>query len=503
MSKKASIIWFSALFVLFLTVSMLILPIDDDWFFLRYFPSAAQWSAGPYRWLYDCTLLPRDYWRPFEDMFLFALARNPQAFPYVNHLLTVVCCFASALIARKIAVRLGAASGTSLAITTTMAVSATSMGAMLSIDSLTHVSATLWGFLSMWAFISLKGWKRIALWLAAGITAIFCKESGIVYLFAGVLLDMIADHSGKPLPRKLIDRRWAAITALIISGAYCLVYFYLQSLNAQPEQVADIASQQPHSLTTDLLTSGQSHRLTPATFIKNIFIIFIGALWPVDTTALYYPSATLLSVTAVLGVAGPLLLMSAWRRAESSRRSIFMQLIALTAAIGLPTLITRAGEISPFPTNLMIGIAISVLVADRRISGIRGHMLVAAFLAATFITDMHKLSIAIEGGRQAQEMACRIVALSPEAPDSVLWVGIDESAEDRAGAAFNRSAFRGFARGAAAIREYGYRYPRKLTKIIVPPGPKAREKVDSIAHNAAAGYDCVWITSGSSVEVLR
>lgn len=503
MPKKASIIWISVLFVLFMTASMFVLPIDDDWFFLRYFPSATDWSANPYRWLGGNTLLPRDYWRPIEDMFLFALARHPQGFPYVNHALTVACCFAAALTAWRIALRAGAARWTSLAIIATMTVAATSMGAMLSIDSLTHVSATLTGLLSMWAYISLRGRTRTALWLIFGVAAMFCKESGVVYLLAGVLLGAITNPADTTLMKRLAAHRNTALTAIIVSGGYCAVYFWLHALNAAPESAlcAGGSADSP-TLASQLLTSQQSHHLTPATFIKNIFIIFAGAIWPVDTTAIYYPSMTSLAVTGLAGLGGPLLVAGAWHRADRERRHKTLLLLALTAAIGLPTLITRAGEISPFPTNLMLGVTLSVLAGKDTLHGLIPRVLATAFLTATFITDGHKLAVAIAGGRQAQLMAREIVAKSPTAPENVLWVGVDESAGDRAGAAFNLSPFRGFGRGAAAIREYDYRYPKRLTKKLVEAGPHARETADSIAHVSASEYDCVWLTIGTEVTVL-
>lgn len=496
--------WIEALAVL--AAVSLLQPMDDDWFFLRYFPQAGQWGVNTYSWLGDCMLLMRDYWRPLEDLTMTALAMYaPWLFPGLQHTLIVAMAFGAGRLAWALGVAAGA--GRCAMGVTMMAgmIAATGLGALTSVDSLTQVSAAFWGMLSIRVFTGRMRW-RLPLWVVCCIAACLSKESGFVYVACGPMFRWITGDA--PLTRKAVVRSLPsmAAAAVIIAG-YLGTYVVMKQVhpvNSVPSaNIVRIESAEavPVTDTAQWDRSTGSHRLTPVTLVKNLGILYGLGGCPVAVSGVYYREWGIVALTLCLAWSGPALLWRMWRRRgrQGQRRATALAAIGVFAS--LPSLLTRAGEISPFTSNLFFIMAAGILA-----TGFRPRRtdltLIGLFLTCTLITDSYKYALALRGGNYGIEMGSRVADLTPADATRVAWVGVDENNRDRAGAAFNRSPYRGFGQGSAALRALGY--PRGLTlkRFYIADGNDAEKRAEELALTLAPDYDCVWLSSGTSVRVI-
>lgn len=500
------------MFAATLCAALWILPSSDDWFFLKYFDNARDLGQDPYRWLNDCLLLYRKYWRPIEDVIFNFEKRWPWLFPYLQHSLVVTGAFASGWLAAKVAVKMGASRRASMAVVCAGILAATNMGAIFSIDSLTQVLASTFGLLSIIAYLSDSRHGKLW-WVVSGLLACVSKETGFIFLPAGPCLKTINDLRYSIIRTSSVQNALRGnLSGFMVALVLCLVYlgFYaamseiykLQYPIEEPSIVEYVGNPNFEIENTDFVHSQKSHTLTPQTLIKNIAILYVLGIAPVNVSGLYYNAIAPLLLSLMLCWALPVLLVRFWKKAGSNRRKT-VSMVALTGVmVSVPSLVTRAGEISPFTSNMIFLIAIAILATGYKLV-LSDKILLAIFLAGTLITDSYKYSLALEGGISGAKMAQEAVRLSPANPEKVLWVGVDEDHLENAGAAFCRSPYRAFNQGDAAIRSYGYIYPKKLKKIIVADGERADEIVDSIARANAAAYDCVWVTRGTNVKVIR
>ena len=184
MTRNLNILyWLEALTLLILV--LFLHPIDDDWFFLRYFPNANDWGINSYRWLNDCIVLKRDYWRPIEDLIMTAEVKYaPWLFPWLQHTIIVALAFGAGWSARCLGIKAGADSKRMTAIACIGMIAATTLSSLTSIDSLTHVGAAFWGLLSIRIFASNIRLQHL-LWLTTVVLACLNKESGFVFAVCG------------------------------------------------------------------------------------------------------------------------------------------------------------------------------------------------------------------------------------------------------------------------------------------------------------------------------
>jgi hypothetical protein len=494
--------------IITLTLTLFLLPIDDDWFFLKYFPGSNAWGIEQYKWLNNNILLIRDYWRPIEDYIMTFETSHPQLFPGLQHTLIVTMVFTCGWLATRLAVKVGADNHRSIIVMTIGILMATNLGAITSIDSLTQVSAALWGLLSI-NLLASKLKMRHVLWALCGALACVSKESGCVFFVCGPLyLHILERHNSGETPFQLKSSKstiFCLCTAIALTAVYLCAYLTMHHINGDGSTMSSTILSAPVELdstvASEFTRSQQSHALTPETLLKNLAILYGLGAYPVAVSGFYYGNLAIIIITLLLGWSGPVLLIRMWKAAGKSTLHTALALLALAFIISFPSLVTRAGEISPFNSNMLILAAVCVLAGGYKFKS-HDKCLLLLFILATLTTDGYKYSLAYRGGVVGNRMAKEIVRLSPEKPEKVLWIGVDESVHDRAGAAYTKSPYRAFSQGFAAIKEYNYEYPKKLYKYYVSESPDADAKVDSIAASLAPQYDCVWITRGDSVRVI-
>lgn len=278
---------------------MFLQPIYDDWFFLRYFASATDWGINEYSWLNDNILLKRDYWRPIEDIIMFAEARYaPWLFPYLQHFLIVSLAFGSGWSARCLGVKAGVSPKLMTIIAGVGMLAATNMGSLTSVDSLTQVSAAFWGLLSLRIIIS-KQKGRFILWILAVALACLSKESGFVFALGGSLYLWSVNKTTLFSQLKSPSFLLYFLVGIALTVTYLSLY-YCMSLGHPVTSVPSdhILTEGGTYLNIELDQawdkSEQSHLLTPITFVKNLAILYGLGLYPIAVSGIYYSNYLIL-----------------------------------------------------------------------------------------------------------------------------------------------------------------------------------------------------------------
>lgn len=491
--------------VVALLLSLLVLPIGDDWMFLNYFDNAENWGVHKTSWLYDCIFLPRGMWRVWEDILWKAETHLPWIYPYPHHILTVLLFFGAGYVIIKITQKLGFNDVRSIAVITIGMIMTNNMGSLFSVDSFAHVMGIFFGLLSAYCYISGTKYKYL-LWLFFGIIGAFSKETGFVFFLCGPLLSLVklygegyndnwlSKHNIKPL-----------LIGCLPIITYLIVYYTFTSIKAS-QHIAVVTHQvindESAKSVGDLLTSSQqSYSLTPVTLVKNIFILYVAGIFPVDTSAIYYSQWILLGISALLSLSGIFLFANIVKCQDFKDKRLWI-LAMLVFVISSPSLITRAGEISPFASNTMLILLFAYMVNNIKWTNVNRSLL-AIYIIMALATDMHKYILAYKGGHIGQSMAKEIVAKTKANPQKVLWIGPDETSLKKAGVAFNDDPYCAFSNGKAAIAEYGYVKPEKLDNIVVPLKEWNEQIKDSIIQENKDKYNCIWITERDKVEVIN
>ncbi len=511
--KRKEQILYGFLYVFMLGLSLMIQPSGDDWLFLRYFPLNADWHVGSYNWLFNNILLPREFWRPWEDLLGFGEAHFPSLFPYFNHFFIITLHFASGIFLLKIMKHLNIKENVAFYTTLFYLMATTAMGVAFSVDSTAQALATFFGVLSINIYLSSFRFKYL-LWGLIGFIACFSKESGFVFFLIAPLVKLLMEIRVQRLYTiKQINMKRFIKSILIASIPllfYLGVYLSLTIIHNHVDPTVQPAVSQMiqkdnfdlEETTIGLMTSSQmSYKLTATTFVKNVFILYAAAIFPIDTSSIYYNNWWLLMFTLLLSFISLLIFIRVLHSKKIQLLQLFVCLLLILVASS-PFLITRAGEMSPHQVNLFMALLLAILFETYELKKI-DYILLFLFVVSTLITDSHKYSLAFTRGNMGKAMAKEVKKKSIPNPNKVLWIGPNESSLDRAGGAFNSNPYHSFGQGNAVIREYGYQFPKHLDKIRLQSPVYDQNKIDDIIESKKEEYDCIWITHQNIVEVIN
>lgn len=512
--------WFYfTLFILLSFITCFLQPHDDDWQYLYYFDEAEQWGFTKYEYVMDCIFLPGSYWRPLWSIFNRMEALYwPTSMPYANHIFISFGMVGISYIVYILSVLLKCKKTTSIIISIVLIMCTTSMGALLSIDSFQNVYATFFGLLSVLVYIYNKGWKRWLLWFLIGWLAAMSKETGFVWFVAGPIFDELLKQktSGKPFNFNQVNYK-QFIPKLFIS-IFPIVLYLVLYITLKPEMLdrvgfsseivatnelsakADINNKSMFTTITEM-EEHNSYKLTPSTFVKNIAVLYIFGLLPIDTSAIYFKDYTTLGLTSILAIIWFAIFLPLIYSYFKKYYHEAILLLLLAVWISGPSLITRAGEISPIVHMSIIAILIT-LVFNNTIITKQIKIGVIFFLTATIVTDIHKYYLAFKIGNITREIAQKVVKDTEGFPENVLMVQVDDFSKKKSGA-FMINPADGIRKGAAMIREYSYKYPKKLQYLSIPDDENIKITIDSIVNHGYGIYDCIWFCHDTETKVYN
>lgn len=497
-------------------VVMPIMPHGDDFLYLNYFDNFRDWGIKGYKWVNNCILLPRGYWRPWEDLIGKINAMTPGSFPYLNHTIIAsshtVCAYLVFLLAQMLEIKKSAAFAASLF----FLLSSTAMGGLLSIDSIAQVLVSLFGLLSVYSYCSERKHNK-TLWIVFGIAAFFAKESGFVWIFVGPLYSAIVKYvkSGDFRFNKNLPILRSLIKPLTASCLVVLLYFVAfvvlkpdvfnklsneETVESTVENVSEKSSRIDELVGINHKTT--SFQLSPVSITKNAFVLYGAALMPIDTSSIYYKNFSILIITFILSLVGLLFIGSCIIVGYKEDRVVMLSLFLILLWVSSVSLLTRAGEISPHPSNsiiaLMLAFGLNKMEFTRKMI-----ISIISFCLSTLITDAHKYSLIYKAGEICMNMGRYVVSSSKEKPMKVLCVTLDDNKKD---GAFIINTASDFAGGGPVLLLYNYEYPkyRDIKKI---PSSIFDDKIriDSLveAEQKAGKYDCIWFQNRTNIKVVN
>ena len=519
MSKRIS--WgYLALFVVLAIITCFLEPHDDDWQYLYYFDNPHLWGLSKETFKWDCILLPGTYWRPLWSMFNWAEAHwLPMSMPYANHIFIVFGMVGISYMTRMLMVKLGINERLSTFLSVTLILSTTSMGALLSVDSFQNVYAAFWGIMSVLIFISESRYRWLW-WFMTGWLAAMGKETGFVWFLAGPVIEELlrqkkslgsfsfADvNYNSFLPKLLI----CSIPILIYLGSYVLlkptmlnsVGYADDKATVQTEIVENVGDNGMLTTMTEM-KKHNSYKLTPSTLVKNIGVLYVFGLFPIDTSSIYFKTYILLGITFILALVWIAYFFGGViRRYPKANWQEMIVWLLLMLWISGPSLVTRAGEISPIIHMTILTVIVAMMFNGLTISRL-GRLAIFCFFIATTITDIHKYYISYKAGAITRSMARQIVAETEGKPDKVLFLQVNDFENKKSGA-FMINPADGVRKGSAMIREYEYKYPKLLVYQSIPMelAEAIPETVDSLVEAAKGEYDCIWFCHDVSCKVYN
>lgn len=488
-------------------ITSFVRPHGDDFLFINYLDNCGLGEMHWHKWANDCILLPRGFWRPIMDLFAYyVLTIYPLAYFIVMHVLSVFCHVGSAYMVYYLCRRLQCRDSSSFIASVFFLFCTTCMGGLIPGDGLAQVSTTFWGLLSVCCYIS-KSKLRYVGWIIFAVIAMFWKDGGFVWLPVAPIFNEILeqkDNYGVFVSRRV---RWARLLSKLFISFIPIAFFLIVYLSFKPDLVSGVLSAEANDSTSSfskMLSVDQdnsSHTLTPANFVKSFFVLYIAGLFPIDTSAIYGHNWILLSITLVLSVFASffiLKLVSKYIKTDPQEFCGFLLLVLLVSSIAL---ITRAGEISPHPSNAIIAIIFGLAMNKLDMSKAVAFAIVA-FVLSTAITDAHKFYLSYTAGKKTCLLAREVKSKTHGNPEKVLSISVGNHKGE---GAFVINTPNDYRNGVAVIHEYGWKCPKYFDPIrFYDDEDNLDAKIEDIINkNIGKDYDCIWVQKPSGVEVIN
>ena len=244
-----------------------------------------------------------------------------------------------------------------------------------------------------------------------------------------------------------------------------------------------------------------SYKLSPSTLVKNVAVLYVLGIVPVDTVSVYFMNYALLIVTVILSLIWIVCISRDLLKFIKGHWEETLVVLLLAFWVSGPSLVTRAGEISPIIHMSIVALFFAMFFNKIKYSK-KVIVGTVCFIAATLLTDCHKYFIAYKAGEITRNMARSVVEKTKVVPQKVLLVQVDDFSKKKSGA-FMINPADGIRKGSAMIREYDYKYPNKLDYISIPDDAMISHRVDSLVNIAKGNYDCVWFCHDINTEVYN
>lgn len=388
----------------------------------------------------------------------------------------------------------------------------TSMGSLLSIDSVHNVGAVFFGMLSMMYYLK----DKYLLWFIWGIIAAFSKENGFVWFVAGPIVQELirqrnayGNFSFSRMESSFLKKILGSVLPVIL---FLAVYFAMRPhVMEQIGMLDNDMSKATTSFSSELFDmqavgGGENkwYKLTPAMIFKNIGILYFLGILPIDTTAVYYRNYIPLILTTLLSLIWALYLLRPFACYIKRNWQEAVLMVLLIIWLSLPSMITRAGEISPLSDMTFITIFMGFILDKSHKNNALFLTAFSCFIASTLITDIHKYYMSFKSGHIPMVMADEIIKQMPHIPESVYLIKIDNYSGKKTGA-FIYNIGDGFKNGESVRHKYNYEYPKHTTVLLIPETDVASiyAKVDSVVDccKRQLSYDYIWFVYNENVKV--
>ena len=494
MQQKLSITLLIGVGILLGVLSMFVLPNGDDWIFLRNIEMDFRKDSNQ-------LLKPEGlYWRPVQELIAYLMSRVPETFPYLQHFLAGFFNITNTILLYLVVKKAINEEKIAFVAGLFFLLCPMSMSCAFSIDSFAQIFANFCGIFATYIFVFSKSRSRYVFWILFCYIGGLTKETGLPWFFAVPIIAWVFEYlrlsHSSAYKKKLLS---SFILNCVIASFFVAFYFVIRY------------SFFPDSLNFDTIAANtnpnNSYKLTPVVFLKNILILYIAPIIPVDTSALIYGYDFWIGLVTSLIVLPWIVFLYKMIKMKTLDMNINLVLMgmALLICIASPSLVTRAGELSAYPVIFVIAFLGSLIVYKLRISK---KIIMASFIIffiTSLITDMHKYYLIFRAGKIGNEMALKTIKDTKVVPNKVLVITVDDYSDLKDGA-MHVVPGTSFHQGDAVRWAYSYQYPKVSKKIMIKPHATntIKNQIDSVLKvENFKKYNCVWINHKDNIKVIN
>lgn len=442
-------------------------PTFDDWTYLTYpneDPDIIKF------------LLPHGtYWRPFDALFGYLLALDPQLFPALNHIViypghllgaTMVYVVSRQLRFKRYAARIGAAF---------YFVSPAMLGAVLDIDSLNQIYSAALGLVALAVYLSPYK-HRTCLWVVLCLLATLWKENGAMWLFVVPLIAYTFERTDK-----------STFIRHIALGAICLAaYAAVRLMLPNHDPVVE----------NEYLQYGLMKRLE--NLAKFLLLTFCSA----DFISLFYkPERNLPFLILTLALSLPMLYVMAVKNRHIWMRKKPLLLLSAALLAAAPHLLTLFSTMHAYAALGIVALLPAYIINQDRHHRKRNILVFLLFVLSAIAVDVRHYAAAYRSGMIGVDMAQQVISQTKHPARKAFCIIIDRN--ERKYSMFCVIPYDAFGWGMAVYYHTRHQWPKTLKNQYISADYAQCCLDNMISKKLKAGYDHVWIVDGTQVKVVE
>ncbi|KAA6348780.1 hypothetical protein EZS27_003758 [termite gut metagenome] len=478
---------FLFIFIFVTAITLFLWPTSDDW----------STMLPCYDFNLSALLPTVVFWRPFEYLFSIFLGFIPWSYPYLNHILVVIAHFFIAYILYWMCKKFEFNKKIAIGVVLFFLFSSGATGTVLSVDSLNQAYSTLWGLLSFVVLLKCKKFLKYLFWVLFCFIAALCKESGIVWFCASPMLFFALRIN--TIESVFKKSELISFSRNLGLGLLFVVLYFIIRLSLQPEGVELGA------------TEGRYHLSFSLSIIRNIAVLFGGAMTSIDSIALFLSPRNylLLFLTVVLNI--PLLLCILFYAKQlihdGKKTGQVILLVIIAVVVSSPHLVMKkAGEMHVYPTLFIVSLVFGILFNTYSYSTEKrkslGKICVVLFFISVIITDTHKWLSVYHYGMSSYNLSKEIFQHTPlPPPDKALLINVKY--DEPGYSIFHQSPYYAIGKGEAVKYFYNFKYPKVINRINIKDGDEnfINFQIRTITDTLSVNYDCIWIVNKLQVRL--
>lgn len=357
-------------------------------------PAIDDWMTSRPIFQFDISLLlPKLFWRPFENLIRLAVGRNTQLHSFLFHLLAVSGHIGSAAVLYRILLAAQKQTGPALAATVLFCIFPAGASAVWSLDSAIQTWSTFFGLVSLRALQRHSVLRGGIFFFLSACASVLWKESGISWFVAAPLFAAALSES-PPCFFSSANRKKLLLLGIGLCGA--ALYLAVRRALTPPDFVAAEAGR-------------YDVHLSPFLWLKNTAMLLGVSCSTVDTVSLFGPQN---SAAAIISFAGgaPLFLWAFGRAALRLRSASFWTgALAVGALIAPHAVLGHVSEMYAHPVTAGIAIWLIGVLRIKPEKASRAPWFFILALVTCLAVSAHKWTRMYRTGLRAKNVAAQIL----------------------------------------------------------------------------------------------
>lgn len=467
------------LYLIFSIATIFIQPSGDDWAIL----TKPNWNLG---------IGP--IYRPFEVLFSIVALKYPSTFPYLNHLVILLCHLLNTYLLYHLIRKFNVDEKTALISSMFFLFAPSVMGAVTSVDGTNQTISTFFSLLGFFGYYKHKGLLKYLGWLAFTMMAAMHKEIGITWFIGTPLLAYIIDY-----PNRKVFFTSSSFKSLLFNATIGLIFVGIYFVIRINTSISGMIS------TNDVYpkyTIGLGKNL-----FVNLGLLLSSCATAIDTVAYFgYPKRYYLTIlTVILSI--PFAVLTAIRVydktiKEKQWNQIVLFIVFSIIVISPHLVMGRCGELHAYSLALPYSVLLAVIFNNKKSTKITTVILII-FGISIIIVDSHKWYGTYKNGYYGLKIANEIKEQTRGIPKRVKVITIIYRDSHIPYSSFYHDEK--WAYNPYLMRLHYSQYFEKLDHLPLNAHTlHLKDKIDSVISDAAEKkYEFVWIIDKSNAKVIK